>query len=72
MSDTCTWRTERFQSALFGLHRIAKIGKNYWKSFGLTSLFKEDSLEYIIQDSAQIDFEYLKRRRYSGAPILNF
>lgn len=38
------------------------------KSFSPTSLFKQDSLEHKIQDCVQMDLEYLKRRRYSGAP----
>lgn len=59
---------ERFQSAFFGLHRIAKIGKDHWKSFSPTYLLEQDSLKHIIQDCVQMDFEYLRRRRYSGAP----
>lgn len=58
---------------LFAFHqRISEVGRNLWRSSTPTPPAKEDSLQHVAQESLQMGFEYLQRRRFhnlSGQPV---
>ena len=53
-------------------HRLAEVGRDVWRSSGLTPLLKQGHLEMVAQDHAQMAFEYLQGWRLhnlTGQPV---
>lgn len=54
-------------------HRMAEVGRDPWRPSGPSLLLRQGHPEHFAQDHIQVDFEYLKRRRFcrlSGQPVL--